>query len=301
MKTIKQLLRQPIKTVVGIIIVALAFAILVTCVGQYTATDLTRENLDDRYTTIGLLSSEYLKEKTDRGYKYLSKLSEGKQNWIDWLISNRTDIVKTVSSTGLTSAYVPELTIDNFSRYDRGYNMSLYNSGQPYRCAMLTVTLTKIGSVETENVVQHGAQKCVIDTTILCLGTVESVIGLEKGFAPPVRNEIMLQISVPDKDAFDALNLQVGQTYLVYGEDYCDSRDELITQITTYQTSYEALLGTLQYPMDGFSRLPDYGPMLEQFDCVLTVCDPASITAWRPTAYDENGHSAFSPVPDPKV
>ena len=289
MKTIKQLLRQPLKTAIGIVIVALAFAILVICVGQYTVTDLSRENLDDRYTTIGLLSSEYFREKTDRGYKYLSKLSEGKQNWIDWLISSRTDIVKTVSSTGLTSAYIPELTIDNFSRYDRGYNMGMYNSGQPYRCAMLTVTLTKIGSVETKNSMYIGAQECITDTTILCVSTVESVIGLEKGFAPPIGKEIVLQIKVPSKDAFDALNLEVGQTYLVFGDNYCDNRYELIGEIDTYQPAFEELFGSLFLSPDS-NRLLDYDPMLEQFDCVLTVCDPASMPAWRPTNFDSTGN-----------
>ena len=289
MKTIKQLLRQPLKTVVGITIVALAFAILVTCVGQYTATDLSRENLDDRYTTIGLLSSEYLREKTDRGYKYLSKLSEGKQNWIDWLISNRADIVKTVSSTGLTSAYIPGLTIDNFSRYDRGYNIGMYNYGQPYRSAMMAIALTKIGSIETKNAIYIGAQECITDTTILCVGTVESVIGLEKGFAPPTGNEIVLQIKVPSKDAFDALKLEVGQTYLVYGDNYCDNRYELMGEIDIYQSAYEELFGSL-HTIEAFTRLYNYDPMLEQFDCVLTVCDPASMTAWQPTSYDSTGN-----------
>ena len=59
MKSIRQLFRQPLKTASGILLVALAVAILVTCVGQYTATSLTRAELDDNYDTVALLSDEY--------------------------------------------------------------------------------------------------------------------------------------------------------------------------------------------------------------------------------------------------
>ena len=211
MKTIKQLLRQPIKTAIGIVIVALAFAILVTCVGQYTATDLSRENLDDRYTTIGLLSDAYFQEQTDRGLIRLSKLPEATQGWVDRLIYNHEDIVKEQSSTGLVSAYIPELTIDNFSQYPFGYNMSQENRGDPYRCAMLTVTLTKIGGAAADNIVRRdggfGMQTLRMSTTYLCMSTVESVVGLEQGFASPVGKTILLYVKVFNPEDFDALNL----------------------------------------------------------------------------------------------
>ena len=285
MKTIKQLLRQPLKTAIGIVIVALAFAILVTCVGQYTGTDLTRENVDDRYTTIGLLSSKYFMEKINGGMKYLSRLPEETQEWIDRLIYNHSDIVKEVSSTGLVSAYIPDLTIENFSKYEYGYKMSDYNEGYPYRCAMLTVTLTKIGTVGAENIrrmeVGGQVQTLVDNTTFLCVGTVESVVGLEKGFVSPVGKTIVLHVKVFDQAAFDALDLQVGQTYLVYGEDYLfESTFSLMTQIMNNQSAYENLFGKLKYKHGGLGL--DYSPMLEQFDCTLTLYDPASLPSYAP-------------------
>ena len=284
MKTIKQLLRQPLKTAIGIVIVALAFAILVTCVGQYTATNLTREDLDDRYTTIGLLSSNSLIEITEKGVKHLSKLPEATQMWVDTTVQARTDLIKTVSYTGLVSAYISDLNIDNFSQHENGHSMSSYNRGDPYRCAMLTVTLTKIGTIESENAMYIGEQKCLTDITILCAGTVESVVGLEKGFDPPVGKTIVLHIKVPNRDYFDALNLQIGETYLVYGEDFTSGTDKAkISRTSNYQSSYEELFGELLHSLGG--RL-DYKPMLAQFDCVMTLCDPASITAWIPT-YDK--------------
>ena len=287
----KQLLRQPIKTAVGVIIVALAFAILVTCVGQYTATDLSRENLDDRYTTIGLLSDAYFWEEIDRGRKHLSKLPEKTQEWVDSLVLNHSDIVKELSSTGLVSAYIPGLNIDNFSSsMNSGYKMGFYNEGYPYRCAMMTVTLTKISDVAGDTIIRRessfGTQELQLDTTYLCLGTVESVIGLEQGFDSPVGKTILLYVKVFHPEDFDALNLQVGQTYLVYGEDYCDKpKSDLASLVATNikkLSAFEELFGERKKE----NGVPNYDPWLAQFDCALTICDPASLLPYV-SAYDE--------------
>lgn len=285
MKTIKQILRQPIKTISGILIVALAFAMLITCVGQYTAATLTRKNLDDRYTSIGLLSSEYLQEKINRGVNYLSKLPEKTQDWIERAVRVRTDIIKEQSYTGLVSAYIPELSIDNFSRYPSGYQMNMYNSGDPYRGAMLTVKLTEIGTIGVKDVSYAGVpggtrNELVHGTTFLCLGTVESVVGLEKGFASPVGKTILLQVKVFDQEEFDALNLQVGETYLVYGEDYFSGNDSLKRNIIyNAKEACKELLGEPEY---GFGGLPKYDSMLAQFDCALTLYDYSSKPTYRP-------------------
>ncbi len=287
MKTIKQLLRQPIKTAVGIIIVALAFAILVTCVGQYTATDLTQENLDDRYTTIGLLSDAYFWSVNPSGGKrYSSHLPEETQEWINRLIWNRTDIVRTVSSTGLISAYIPDLTIDNFSQHLSTYSINSYNNGYPYRSAMLTVKLTKIGTIGTDKITYQGGEPCVYGTTYLCAGTVESVVSMEQGFESPVGKTILLSVRVYPAEDFNALDLQVGETYLVYGEDYCDSV-QIDTILNLYE-SYSELFGdfSITYNEKG---LPKYGPLLEQFDCTLTLFDPSSKPTYLPVP-DEQGN-----------
>ena len=286
MKTIKQLLRQPLKTAIGIVIVALAFAILVTCVGQYTATDLTRENLDDRYTTIAMVTGKYLKQSNySTGYADPSKISGMAQDWLTSLIWNRKDIVEKQSYTGLVSAYIPQLTIDNFDNYKSGYHMGPTNEGYPYRCAMLTVKLTKIGTIGIRNVTYYGAaredrEEFLNYTTYLCVGTVESVVALEKGFTPPVGKNIVLHIKVFDQAAYEALNLQVGQTYLVYGDDYigqndwakensmyCNSADD------NYLPAHEELFGKVPE----FMGVKSYKEMMSQFDCVLTVCDPCEI------------------------
>ena len=292
MKSIKQLLRRPVKLLAGILLVSLSVAILTVCIGQYTATNLTRENLDDRYDTIGLLSDAYFWEITEAGiHTKHDTLPEEYQNWVDETIQSRTDLIKDKSYTGLISAYIPDLLIDNFSRHGNGYQMS-GNRGYPYRSAMLTVTLTEIGKVGTEFVqpyVNNGQIYEYVDhTTFLCTGTVESVVGLEQGFLSPVGNTIVLQITVPSKEAFDALDLKVGQTYLVYGQDYNHGDPtDFQGRIKDYRASYEQMFGKL-YCKFGIWKAYDYEPMLAQFDCGLTLYDPAAFPARLPT-FDQSG------------
>ena len=279
MKTIKQLLRQPLKTAIGIVIVALAFAILVTCVGQYTATDLTRENLDDQYTTIGLVSDSYFWSKNeDGGMTKTMNLPDAIQKWIDKAVANNPDLIKAESSTGLVSAYSPTLSIDNFVRYANGYAMGQFNKAYPYRCAMLTVTLTKIGTIGTEKTIRiryAGEEKRLLEnTTYLCVGTIESAVGLGKDFVSPVGKSIVLHITVYGKEDFDKLGLQVGQTYLVYGENYADGNEQINkTYIYNHRDAYEELFGKVYYR----NGLPNYAPMLEQYDCTMTLCDYSSL------------------------
>lgn len=201
MITVKQMVRQPLKTASGVIIIALAVAILVVCVGQYSATELTRSNMDDRYSTVALLSDTYFWQETESGNRvHLSSLPDEIRGWIDELIHTRTELVKAESSTGLISAYIPELTIDNFSRYEDGNRMGDYNVGNPYRCAMLEVSLTRIGTVVNRDVSTfisgEQEQELLNYISILCLGEVESVLGLEQGFCSPVGKTILLTISV---------------------------------------------------------------------------------------------------------
>lgn len=53
-------------------------------------------------------------------------------------------------------------------------------------------------------------------------GTVLDVVGLNDGFQDPVGMNITLTLMVSDEQAFENLDLQMGQRYLVYGMDYVD-------------------------------------------------------------------------------
>ena len=62
MKTMIQLIRQPMKSLSGIMLVTLAVAILITCVGQYAATKMTMRDLDQNYNTVAVPNVTYRKD-----------------------------------------------------------------------------------------------------------------------------------------------------------------------------------------------------------------------------------------------
>lgn len=293
MKTLRQMIRQPLKSISGIIIVALAMAILIICVGQYSATELTKSNLDDRYSTVALLSDTYFWQKTESGNRvHLSSLPDEIQEWIDDLVRTRTDLVKADSSTGLISAYIPELAIDNFSQYEDGDSMGDFNVGNPYRCAVLEVTITDIGTVVSKDVSTFISddveQEMVNHISVLCVGTVESVVGLEQGFESPVGKTILLTFIVYSEDDFEELQLRIGQRYLVYGMDYSDMDGmELQNKILNNLEAYQELFGRLSLGAVGF----DFNPMMARIDCTLTVCDYSALP-WNTITQDENGSFA---------
>ncbi len=268
MKTVHQLLRQPVKSLLLLLLVFLASAMLVICVGQYTAAGLTRANLDDRYDTVALLSDEYFWEKTPGGQAHSPFLPEDIQSWVDNTLATRKDLVKEESHTQVYSAYIPGVAPDNFSQYENGgyldtYNIEAIGAGYPYRCAMLEVTLTAVGTEIMEKTKSYGTPEGEMQTfrtsiTLLCAGRIEKVLGLEQGFASPVGSTIALLIRCYDEEDLAAMELEPGNRYLVYGLDYTEM-DAMSREmaVLNYYPLYDEL----------------FGENLEQVDCRMTVCN----------------------------
>ena len=268
MKTVHQLLRQPVKSLLLLLLVFLASAMLVICVGQYTAAGLTRANLDDRYDTVALLSDEYFWEKTPGGQAHSPFLPEDIQSWVDNTLATRKDLVKEESHTQVYSAYIPGVAPDNFSQYENGgyldsSNMEIIGAGYPYRCAMLEVTLTAVGTEIMEKTKSYGTPEGEMQTfrtsiTLLCAGRIEKVLGLEQGFASPVGSTIALLIRCYDEEDLAAMELEPGNRYLVYGLDYTEM-DAMSREmaVLNYYPLYDEL----------------FGENLEQVDCRMTVCN----------------------------
>ena len=225
MKTIKQALRQPMRTLAGILLIAMAVAILITCVGQYAAATLTRSEMDRQYSTVALTTDASL----SLGWPESGEYYDWYQNLIEnGTVGDRTDIVKMISNTGLLSAYIPQMTPDNYTQYDDfSGNYGTGELGVPYNCTVLVVTLNEIGPEVTEdkiNVNGNDGLCTEIDksASISCKGTVEQVISLQEGFNSPEGWTINLTIKAANRAALDAMELKTGQQYLVYGMNYFD-------------------------------------------------------------------------------
>lgn len=226
MKTIMQAVRQPMRTLAGILLITMAVAILITCVGQYVAATLTRSEMDRQYDTVAL---------TTDANQFLNWPESGE--YYDWYqnliekgtVGERTDIIETISNTGLLSAYIPQMAPDNYTQYDDfSGNYGTGELGGPYNCTVLVVTLNEIGTEVTEDKISvNGSDGSYAEidksASISCKGTVEQVIALQEGFNSPEGWTINLTIKVANRAALEAMNLKTGQQYLVYGMDYFDN------------------------------------------------------------------------------
>lgn len=82
MKSVLSQFRKPVKFPCGLLLTILAVAALVVCVGQFSATKLTRANIEDQYDTIGLVSSKYFMAGEAGNMILSTRLPEDLQAWI---------------------------------------------------------------------------------------------------------------------------------------------------------------------------------------------------------------------------
>lgn len=237
MKTMIQLIRQPMKSLSGILLVTLAVAILITCVGQYVATKLTMRDLDQNYNTVAVPNVTYRKDSygNDTG-----ALTADAQSQISKVIHGNPHLVKTISDNGLFSAYIPGLVADNPTQYDGDVAVHYFNS--PNCCALLEVTLTEIGMEYTENAIVPGPNDSpagVKSITLTCRGTVDRVLAIQEGYRDPSQGmTVVLNIMAADEAALETMDLQVGQRYLVYTSDYHDLDHEFRTIVCMSQQNF---------------------------------------------------------------
>lgn len=212
MRPIQQLLRQPMKTISGMILITLAVAVLCLCLGQAMIVADFEASLDTVFTTIALPTEIY---QVSSGTGSLEAyLPEDISRWMKEMAANNQEIVKAVASPGLASAYIRELNQDNYTQHKafakEPYN-TLTQNGTPYHGAMFVVTITENNGL--------------LPTTVPAMrmtGVIDSVVCLENGYADPTGFEIEMFILMNDKADADWIDLEVGQTYLIYGTEYYD-------------------------------------------------------------------------------
>lgn len=230
MKTVHQIVRQPVKAVAGIVLVALLVAILSICVGQSVSAGKTEDQLDDLFLSVALPTTKY------NGLS--RKLPEGIQKFMDRLDTEYPDVVRAVSAPGLASAYIPQLKPDMYTRHQSYFGWETDTDGvismmvpspvgAPYSCAMLEVRLEEVLGKTPPTAWDLATQDdWVVDAfvyySVNIRATVLGAVGLNEGFPDPVDRSITLTLMLPDEQAFNDLELQMGQRYLVYGMDYFD-------------------------------------------------------------------------------
>lgn len=242
MKTLKQLFRQPGKTASGILLVALAVAVLVVCLCQSLAAQKTEAELEYKFTTIALTTGNYnFKDSAMEGvYVTLSYMNKDVAAWVDEQIEANPELVETIARSGLASAYIPALRVDNHSangyqEYYEGkgstiiFNVNTMTPGSgkyapSYSNAMFLITMEEVGEVVTYPARIHTASGEIVTresmTGAALTGRIDQVIGLEEGYEDPTGQTIKLSFWLDTPEAYESLELTVGQQYVVYGTHY---------------------------------------------------------------------------------
>lgn len=253
MKTIKQMFRQPLKSLTGLILITFAAAIVCLCVGQALATRATEADLNYRFSTVAIPQPEESLQLVQSNAAVT--VSAELLTWLETTAQNHPDIIQSIVHHGFLSAYIPQMTPLNITseQYVAPLNTSVLQSyfyqsspyAMPYSCAMLVIQLEEVSTptgetmlvakketltaddftsvedynkwlntVETETVIQG--------YTVELTGTVAQVISLQEGYRDPQQRVARLSLTVPTLEALDQLDLIPGQQYIVHGTDYVD-------------------------------------------------------------------------------
>lgn len=224
MRSVLQLIRQPLRTLAGILVVALAVSVLSVSVSQTLAAANTAEQLNETFLTVALPTSA---------------MSADGEAWIEELKAEYPGIVEADASHGLASAYIPELTPDNYTQHlfmTDWLTQNAFYLPSPravHSAAMLVVRLEWIEEAE-----QRPTPVVVDDilgywqsgeTNITLTGTIEEVVGLQEGYADPTGYTARLTLTLTDPDEWEALKQELipGERYIFFGMNYYDTDWEL--------------------------------------------------------------------------
>ncbi|MBE6946169.1 MAG: hypothetical protein E7459_08795 [Ruminococcaceae bacterium] len=224
MNPLRQLFRQPIKTLMGIILLALSGAILCVSVGQFWASAQTLNATEQGYVTVALTTDKYTRsEVTDDNGNVISVTISSHQpfevrKFIEGLPELAPELVQFVANSSLVSGYCPELTP---LLYSRVHSASIEGGGNvpmdsPYDTAILEITLNEIA--EIQEIRFADVQNYQIELT----GTIERTVKLHEEYDDPTGKKLHLSCSLSSAMTVESLGLEIGKRYLVYGYGYGD-------------------------------------------------------------------------------
>ena len=260
MKILKQLIRQPLKSIFGTQMMAMAT--LAICVGlaQVQAADFTAVMLENSFDTVGIMKAEAILniyQLFDNYYGANLHLAKGAiaAQWLDEVAPEYPEIIKQISKNGLASAYIHDVT--PLSYYTNEYLDHLYGTAlstvvgraenTPQNCAMFEITLESIGDVQIYESVytvetplpetafpDYNQWKTYYDAlevrselsgaTVELTGKINRVLSLEESFKDPTGMTLKFTLGATTYEGLMEVvsELERGQRYLVYGLNYKD-------------------------------------------------------------------------------
>ena len=221
MTPLKQLFRQPVRLLAIILLVGMASAFICLSAGVFASAKATLAQIEERYVTIGVPTTETADVATEYNGLTLhhkeSVISQDMWAYMDQLAADGR-IIKGAYQQKYISAYCPSIQTVTSGNEDGTYAPSL---DTPYGRAILVVRITSVDEIN----LPEFAEIASVSVT----ASIENVIKLHQDYA--VRSTLYLTIGCNSREELDALDIQVGRRYLVYGSEYIDRDLELRTTL----------------------------------------------------------------------
>ncbi len=225
-KSVIQICRRPIKTLLGVLLMVLAGGILSLTAGQYWSAYQVTETVKDSFSVLAFPNESLLDMEAYKDGQWIqvqsSCLSQEDEAYIKALPQSASQWVKEISRTDLVSARIPQMQNINPGGLNSAWNTSYDDNN--YDTCILEVELT-------------GEGQNTMNATPYYEGKIISVISIHKDFADAVGKTV--QIRIPNYLSF---SLQIGERYLVCG-DYSDSdwwcRKQLSQKVSLYLYGYK--------------------------------------------------------------
>lgn len=242
---LKQLFRKPFKTLLGILLVLLATAMLCVSLSQFFSSVWTHDSVESQYATIALPTNKYKittieDEDGHTAVSYSSAQPWEIQELLSQLPEKLPDEVHSVEYHGQITAFCDAMSPLNWAEY---YNKSAYTDNTdgttsiteyPYTCAMIVFKATEVSTpylygasdipLEAITDLYDDPEITIpnLDIAVDITGTVEKAYLLHEGFDDPTGYTIRLTVRCETLDLLAELDLREGEQYIAYGMDYYD-------------------------------------------------------------------------------
>lgn len=213
MNPLHQLTRRPVKAAFGVLLLALAGAILCLSGGQYWAAAQTRATVERTYTTVavitglgsseetaGSMNAESLRQSSATGAAIFFQEPE-QQSW---------DIIRSRPTVGMVSGYSPCLKPA----------ISLYTghrgSDAPYEYSIVEIRADAVTERNNDWFGESGSANWQLD------GQVLGIYGLNDAFRDPSGQRASVSLHQEYDDPAELLHPEAGKRYLLLSHSYTD-------------------------------------------------------------------------------
>ena len=214
MNPLHQLTRRPVKAAFGVLLLALAGAILCLSGGQYWAAVQTRAAVERTYTTVAVITGLGSSEETADSMNAESLRQDsafGAAIFFQELEQQSWDIIRSRPTVGMVSGYSPCLKPA----------ISLYtghrSSDAPYEYSIVEIRADAVTEVINDWFGESGCASWQLD------GQVLGIYGLNDAFRDPSGQRASVTLCQVYDDPAELLHPEAGKRYLLLSHSYGDS------------------------------------------------------------------------------